>query len=95
MQFEGTSKRRPLNVQYIENSEISLERGPFIYVKKIGPFMDTGYFNILQQTDTEDKEKASENQKISEAFVELINPLVIRLGFEPRTPSLKGMCSTY
>ena len=22
------------------------------------------------------------------------DPLVIRLGFEPRTPSLKGMCST-
>ncbi len=51
--------------------------------------MDTGYFNILQQTDTEDKEKASDNQKISEAFVELMNPLVIRLGLEPRTPTLK------
>ncbi len=47
--------------------------------QQIGPFMDTGYFNILQQTDTEYKEKASENQKISEAFVELMNPLVIRV----------------
>lgn len=26
------------------------------------PFLHTGYFNILQQTDTEDKEKASKNQ---------------------------------
>ena len=24
------------------------------------PFMDTGYFNILHRTDTEDKEKTSE-----------------------------------
>ena len=58
------------------------------------PFLHTGYFNILQPTDTEDKEKASENQKISEAFVELMNPLVIRLGLEPRTPTLKVLCST-
>ncbi len=58
------------------------------------PFLHTGYFNILQQTDTEDKEKASENQKISEAFVELMNPLVIRVGLEPTTPTLKVLCST-
>ena len=24
-----------------------------------------------------------------------VTTVVIRLGFEPRTPSLKGMCSTY
>ncbi len=56
--------------------------------------MHTGYFNILQQTDTEDKEKASENQKISEAFFGLMNPLVIRVGLEPTTPTLKVLCST-
>ncbi len=51
-----------------------------IVVREIfASFLHTGYFNILQQTDTEEKEKASENQKISEAFVGLINPLVIRL----------------
>ena len=46
----------------LKNSEIYSKRGPLIYVEKIGPFMDTSYFNILHRTDTEDKEKTSENQ---------------------------------
>ena len=28
----------------------------------VAPFLHTGYFNILHRSDTEDKEKTSENQ---------------------------------
>ena len=41
----------------LKSSEIYSKGELLIYVEKIGPFMDAGYFNILHRTDTENKEK--------------------------------------
>lgn len=41
--------------------------------------MHTGYFNILRRGGAGQKETASENQRFSEAFYGLMDPLVIRL----------------
>ena len=57
-------------------------------------FMHTGYFNILLRTGAGHKGMTSENQRFSEVFCGLIDPSVIRLGLEPRTPTLKVLCST-
>ena len=42
-------------------------------------FLHTGYFNILLRTGAEQKEMTSENQRFSEVFCRLIDPLVIRV----------------
>lgn len=42
--------------------------------------MHTGYFNILRRSGAGQKETTSENQRFSEVFCGLMDPLVIRLG---------------
>lgn len=51
--------------------------------------MHTGYFNILRRSGAGQKETTSENQRFSEVFCGLMDPLVIRVGLEPTTPTLK------
>jgi hypothetical protein len=41
--------------------------------------MHTGYFNILRRSGAGQKETTSENQRFSEVFCGLMDPLVIRL----------------
>ena len=43
--------------------------------------MHTGYFNILRRSGAGQKETTSENQRFSEVFYGLMDPLVIRLVF--------------
>ena len=42
--------------------------------------MHTGYFNILRRSGAGQKETTSENQRFSEVFCGLMDPLVIRMG---------------
>lgn len=46
----------------LKNSEINLFEVAMQRLEIVAPFLHTGYFNILHRTDTEDKEKTSENQ---------------------------------
>jgi len=41
--------------------------------------MHTGYFNILRRSGAGQKETTSENQRFSEVFYGLMDPLVIRV----------------
>lgn len=41
--------------------------------------MHTGYFNILRRSGAGQKETTSENQRFSEVFCGLMDPLVIRV----------------
>ena len=50
--------------------------------------------NILRYPAISPKRKSTENQLISVLCGVLPNPFVIRLGLEPRTPTLKVLCST-
>ena len=57
-------------------------------------FMHAGYSNILRRTEGGRKKTTTENQRFSVVFYGLMNPLVIRVGLEPTTPTLKVLCST-
>lgn len=46
----------------LKNSEMNLFEVAMRRLGFVAPFLHTGYFNILHRTDTEDKEKTSENQ---------------------------------
>ena len=56
--------------------------------------MHTGYFNILRRSGAGQKETTTENQRFSVVFYGLMNPLVIRVGLEPTTPTLKVLFTT-
>ncbi len=46
-----------LQCKSLKNNEIIMLEVALIVREIFAPFLHTGYFNILQQTDTEDKEK--------------------------------------
>ena len=62
--------------------------------EKVATFMHAGYSNILRRTEGGRKKTTTENQRFSVVFYGLIDPSVIRLGLEPRTPTLKVLFPT-
>ena len=96
--FDGVKIHVLKRVCFMQNAENQwniIQSGGLVFMWKLSPPISPPVrCGILLQFAVWIKRKTADNDWLSAVFIVLLFVWVIRLGLEPRTPTLKVLCST-
>ena len=96
--FDGVKIHVLKRVCFMQNAENQwniIQSGGLVFMWKLSPPISPPVrCGILLQFAVWIKRKTADNDWLSAVFIVLLFVWVIRLGFEPKTPTLKVLCST-